>query len=144
MYYGLLKKKAGDFMLSWDKMKFSVGHPKLDEQHKTIIGLINQLSVDYHSDFGADLYIFTMKELKHYIEWHLRYEEKLMKTVGYPDLENHTKGHLGFIKKVEELTVGLNEIPPTMKEDIIDFLNDWFNNHILIEDMKLKPYVEKL
>lgn len=130
-------------ILHWDEAKYSIGHKKLDEQHKTIIGLINQLAVDYHSAFGADLYIFTIKELKNYVQWHLHYEEKIMEAIGYPDLENHIKIHMGFSNKVEELTVSLNEIPPTMKDDIIDFLNSWLKSHILVEDMKLKPYLQK-
>ncbi len=121
----------------------SVGIPLLDEDHKALIRLINRL----HAGLAAGAkfvnlgYIFD--RLVAYIEFHFTREEKVMKAGGYPDAAAHREEHEGFTQAIYEMRDRFaREGDQTMTAELPDYLKNWLNHHILIQDMEYKPYVQ--
>ncbi|SCA56135.1 putative Hemerythrin-like metal-binding domain-containing protein [Candidatus Terasakiella magnetica] len=131
--------------ISWAYKKHSVGNDKLDEQHKMLLNLINQLFVQSsvlvnpEHDKG---YGFILDALMKYVDGHLAYEESLLEQIGYADLDNHKIAHQKFLDKVQSLS--LESADEGLKKDLVHFLMNWWENHIMTEDMKYKPFVEAL
>ena len=123
--------------------EFSVGHKVLDNQHKMIINVINELIESYGL---LDIDIHNILDTLHrYITVHLRYEEKLLEECGYSDLDEHKKQHAVFEEKIAE-TCSLLETKwtkgiDTTKTELLAFLHSWWNDHILIQDKKYEPYI---
>jgi len=129
--------------IHWDD-KFSVGHAEIDKQHKTIIGLINQLKVDVNHDYIPQIRDFTLKEMIVYADNHLAYEERILEEAGYPDLVEHKSIHDSYRLKLKELQNRIDIGEASVKEDMLDFFNMWWEFHIREEDLKFRPYVECL
>ena len=75
--------------LQWDD-SMSVGVEALDEDHKFLIGLLNQVSgavVSGDPDFMVTRSVLL--SLVDYLDFHFKREENVMEAVGYPDLEAH-------------------------------------------------------
>ncbi len=126
--------------LTWNAMDHSVGHEELDKQHKTLLELINQLCVHHQLD---DAYFnFVLQELNGYVKNHLQYEEKLLEEAGYHELREHKLSHQKFVDKINAIKD--QKMTQETRMDLIKYLMRWWDHHIMLEDMRYKPYISKL
>ncbi|MCD4812164.1 bacteriohemerythrin [bacterium] len=134
-------------IIEWDP-KMSVGVREIDDQHKQIIKLINNLDSAFQSGKGRQEVKKVMGFLDKYIIDHFAYEEIFMEKYNYPEYAEVKQEHDGFIR---EFTESKNEYGNT--KDTHNFINKlreilvpWLTNHIAQTDMKmaqyLKPYIE--
>lgn len=127
---------------------FSVGVKELDEQHKTLIDLVNQLQLSVnknskvHSDAMRELG-YIVEEIGKYSKNHLKYEEKLLKENNYPDIQAHTSSHTDFIKEFSKIYLASTGSSENINLPIYTFLKNWVEHHILKEDMKYKQFFEE-
>jgi len=129
----------------WDE-SYSVGHPRMDEDHRKLFRVIADLKLamasnDVLLEFNAEWEV--AERLVDYASMHLAEEEATMAAVGYPDLDRHKELHRFFMSKVVELEEGMRvggETPSL--EKLCSFLENWLASHILGEDQKYEPYVK--
>ena len=121
----------------------SVGVPILDSDHKALIGLINTL----HNDLGLDgdpaKLDKVFEHLAIYVDYHFAREESVMEACGYPAAEAHREEHRQLAQEIQ----GLRERRssgggPQLGQELFDFLKDWLNHHILMQDMHYRKYAE--
>lgn len=123
----------------------SLDVPAVDKDHKHLIDLLNQihymaLAGDDHEAVGA-----VIDELVQYTATHFTREEMLMRLSGYPGYKLHQKIHDALRNRVADLYAEFRRAPGTFDvQQFYRFLAEWLTMHILGEDMKIKPYVEKL
>lgn len=123
----------------------SLDVPVIDRDHKHLIGLVNR--IHYLRLAGADRRALgnALADLETYTETHFAREEMLMRLSGYPDLAAHAKRHVKMKQQVAEWVARFAGAPERFDvEAFASFVNDWLVMHILGEDMKIKPWVEKL
>lgn len=126
-------------MIKWTE-KLRTGVPALDEQHKAIFQWLEELesaTAEQRTLFG----VYVITRLKHYMHEHFAAEEALMKSVGYPGLDEHLVQHAEFRAKLGELQ--LRSIGEDISADTVRFLNHWLVNHISKTDMAYVPYLKK-
>ncbi len=128
-------KDSFERFIHW-KEDWSVGNYEIDEQHKTIITLINLLT---DSDYSLIKKHTTLPQTLEYIKMHLDYEEKLMHEINYIGLQEHKKSHKDLYNKTNNLLTDNIVNHKTIKE-MADFLKSWWLNHFLTEDAKLRPF----
>ena len=121
----------------------SVGIPLLDEDHKALIRLINRL----HAGLATGARFVELEDifdrLVAYIEFHFFREEKVMEAGGYPGAAVHREEHEGFTQAIYEMRDRYaREGDQTMTTELPDYLKNWLNHHILVQDMAYKPYVQ--
>lgn len=121
------------------KPQYSVGHPEIDEQHKRLVGLINQLHEAMKAGGRPEDLMRIMNELVNYTRYHFAHEEKLMQQAGYSDLAAHQRVHRSMVEQVEKLRqeAGANRAGFSIK--LMGFLKNWLTDHILGSDMKYAP-----
>jgi hemerythrin-like metal-binding protein len=78
--------------MEW-KDSYSVGETKMDDQHKGLIVLINQLGGE--DEIGVRE---VLEKLQEYVDVHFRDEEALLEKIGYPDLDKQKVEHETFAK----------------------------------------------
>jgi hemerythrin len=124
------------------KDAYSVGYAKIDEQHKKIIKLINDLYSAYMKKSEPVSITRIMSELTSYAKEHFSEEERLFRQYNYIETEEHTKEHALFTRKIGEFVeeCGKNEHLLSMK--LTTFLQKWLINHILESDMKYKGQLD--
>ncbi len=121
---------------------FSVGVQALDEQYRNLVDMVNNLietpNVDSNSAVITDLLDGMIK----YATTHFVMEEGLMRRYNYGDFMSQKEQHVAFIEhtanfcKVEEGNVVVHDF----SDAVLEYLREWWVDHILIDDMKYKPF----
>ena len=136
----LHRKFSARHYVEW-KEDYSVGIKSIDDQHKKLLNLINQLqtAVDYST--GDQFEREALDELVNYTKTHFTFEEGLMKDNDYPDYEPHKAQHVKMIKKVEEVLAEYEKDHDTAMSNASEFLKDWLINHINGTDKEYSSYL---
>ena len=126
-------------LFQWDN-SYSVKVASADEQHKKIIAIINRLNDAMREGKGKDVLGPIVDELLRYSVTHFSMEEKLFAQHGYPDTEAHKKQHAFFIQKATEFKQDLASGKIGLTIQVMNFLSDWWKNHIKVTDMKYSGF----
>ena len=123
--------------VTW-KEYYSVGDNSLDDEHKRIISMINELYVvlDSASELGALKEV--MDRLMEYTTTHLRHEEQVMQECGYPELPAHRALHDRLRRNAPQLRENTDLVTA---RDMLRYLKDWWLEHIQGEDKKYTPFL---
>lgn len=122
----------------------SVGIQEIDDQHKTLINLINRL-FDETIINQAPIKVTEqiLNELVEYTVIHFAVEESLFRIFEYPEIEAHTNRHLDLKTQVLELQQKVKLGQSMVNSDLLMFLKKWLTNHILHEDKLYAPFLIK-
>ncbi|WP_421870113.1 bacteriohemerythrin [Motiliproteus sp.] len=121
----------------------SVGVEEIDNDHKTLITLINDLFVALEAGDTQRSIEVSFDRLEEYIHRHFRREEALMAQYQYPDRDSHQSQHHNFTEKVRALKAELlSASSREVTEKAIDFLTQWLIHHIVAEDTKLAQLIK--
>ncbi|GAB7024462.1 bacteriohemerythrin [Salidesulfovibrio brasiliensis] len=123
-------------LLEWTD-RLSIGIKGIDEQHKTLVNMINKAYEATSWPDSRKECARLLERMRDYAMEHFTAEEYLMKGVDYPDLEAHKAEHQLFIDQLLSLTADGEEVTP---EEIFAFLREWLVTHIMGTDAKLSPY----
>jgi hemerythrin-like metal-binding protein len=133
-------------LIQWTA-KMSVGLEELDEDHKLLIKVINQLDENARDAGRQEVVRQCLMALRRYAEHHFGREEKVLSACDFPGIEVQKDEHRRFIERIRAATANFDEDPQAatklVNEELLDFLGNWLNHHILIEDMAYRPFVEK-
>jgi len=126
--------------LKWSN-KYSLNVTEIDEQHKKLISLINEMYDAMHVGKGNDIVGAVISELVNYTIYHFNTEELLLQQYGYPHYKEHKEMHDTLSKKARNLkeTFDQGNRPTTI--DVMLLLMNWLNAHILVEDKKCGPFL---
>ncbi|MDR1419208.1 MAG: bacteriohemerythrin [Treponema sp.] len=128
-------------LIVWND-SFSVNFGPIDEQHKGLVVMTNELLMACGEGGSTTDHAF-MKAVRGAVEYartHFYTEEKYMKEVNYPDLPAHKKEHENFIAQVLN-SIKSFEAGGTEPLALACFLKNWILNHIAVSDMKYAPYL---
>jgi len=116
------------------KDNFSVGIEVIDKQHRMFLEQLNS----YHEKISEHLDSKTVAEfidnLKAYVNIHFRYEEALMREHNYPQYYAHHQHHQYFVSRIIKFEESANKGDVRSIESMMEFMRDWFINHILQVD----------
>ena len=121
--------------LEWDK-KYSVGVEEIDNQHKRMFVVINELLDAIDSNSTNEHLGHIIESLVQYKIFHFETEEKYFKEFNYDDSEEHIRKHREFNKKLIELKEKYPEPTIEFAFELVDFLEDWLINHLMVVDQK--------
>jgi hemerythrin len=121
--------------------KLSVNVPSIDDQHKKLIAIINDLHSGMAAGKGKAVMNDIFARLIEYVEVHFSTEEKLMAQYNYPDVKTHEAQHINLTNQVGQLYVKVKEGKLSVTIETMEFLKDWLNNHILETDKKLGEFL---
>jgi len=128
--------------VTWED-RLSVGIPSIDEDHKKLMNLINNLqsAILYPTDEAFERQ--ALKELVDYTCYHFEREEKLMEENGYPDFEAHREQHKRMIEKVQEFQQAYEHDREATVQEMTDFLKDWLIGHIAGTDQQYSAFLRE-
>lgn len=120
---------------------FKLGEAEIDREHWGLFALINDLS-DKHAQGAGDASITsTIDALAAYVDVHFEHEERLMRSVGYPELDSHIELHVALARRVEEYKAAFERQAARFDfNGFTAFLTEWLTDHILHEDMQFAKY----
>jgi len=120
---------------------YSTGIAASDQQHKKLIELINTLHDAMAQGQAKAVLGKILGELVAYCASHFAMEEKLFDTHGYPDAAAHKEKHQKMTAKVIALQQQFEQGKAMMTMEVMDFLQQWLDKHILGTDKKYGPFL---
>ena len=126
-------------LIIWND-NLSVKIAEIDQQHKKLIAIINDLSAAMKKGKGKDVIGKIVSSLISYTATHFKTEEKFFTAYRYPDTESHKKEHAAFVEKVTNFKDDLEKGKLSLTIEVINFLSDWLKNHIMGTDKKYSTF----
>lgn len=121
---------------------YSTGVSSIDEEHKELMDLINQMHERLCAPVSADDVRKMLQRLAACAAAHFAHEERQFAKIGYPDAVLHTRKHEHFTMVLSCFQNGTDRTGrPVSFEDQLDFLRDWLLDHIANEDQQVVDYL---
>lgn len=120
----------------------SVGVAELDSDHKGLMEIIRQLE----EQDGPTAIQQSIVSLMRYAQAHFAREQAVMRRCGFPGLTHHIEQHDEFVKRLRAVIADFKRDPDGaaafVRDELLEFLKDWWRHHILIEDKAYCAYAE--
>lgn len=126
--------------ITWDP-KYSVTVEAIDNQHRKLFDITNQLLDVFESNAGDVLPI--IKELVDYLSIHFHAEHLIMADSNYPGFPSHMQEHQKFTTRIEQFLEGYKEQNQELTSDMVVFLRDWLFDHTCGIDQEYGAYLRK-
>ena len=126
--------------ISWSD-KFSIGVEMIDEQHKNLFRLVNDLNSNITGGSSKQALSSALDALIDYTKYHFKEEEDYMFNVEYPRLEQHKIAHDNLTQQVLDFEQALSEGKGDVSK-FLEFLYDWLTKHIMDQDKKIGKYMD--
>jgi len=120
--------------------ELSIGNTKIDNEHKKLLDVIDDLVELVELNSNRQKFAEILSKMTDYVFSHLRKEENYMKDFGYPKLNEHIQNHNEYNYKVAMYNIELLGNNPPDPNEIIEYLEKWWKNHILIFDMDYEKF----
>ncbi len=129
-------------LLDWSD-EYSVGLPRIDEQHKFFFEAAHRLHRECVADEGEHVVLETLVFLENYVRGHFQDEVVFMREHEYPRIEEHEKLHAEFLKQFLELIGEFKESGASqhLAERTGEMLQGWLVDHIAQADRAYAKHV---
>ncbi len=131
-------RTSGGELVGWND-SFKIGISWVDDQHKVLFGLINNLYTTYGKSKSKSQLKHVLDELLDYTIYHFGNEEEVFKQINYEGTEKHLVQHKRFIDQIKSFREEFNAGDVSVALDVVHFLQDWLVTHIQRTD---KAYVQ--
>lgn len=128
-------------LFEWDD-KYSVGIKGIDDQHKKLFDIINDLNWAKSNNVGRSFISDILNRLVVYTIAHFSVEEELMIRHGYSNYERHKTIHEKFKEKVGLFISEYNNNKAEITVEILEYLIKWLQVHTTGEDRKMCQELE--
>jgi hemerythrin len=121
-----------------------LGHTQIDEQHKQLLllgkaAVVNTLmKFAEHKPPDQD----QLQELIDYTQEHFLYEEDLMRTTGYPRVNEHTESHATLLVELRAFCHRVQRDLHINPVGLVTPLWKWLAEHIDAEDRELVVWLK--
>lgn len=120
---------------------FSVNIIEMDQQHKKLVGFINDLHDARQANKDQEVLGKILNELVDYTKTHFKGEESLLQNYNYPDYNSQKSEHDSLVQKVLHMQKVYYSGDTNITTDIAILMNDWLVEHILVEDKKYGKFL---
>ena len=128
--------------LEW-REQLSVGNDLIDSDHKYLIEIINQAAQSLKAKDRRGV-MTALDNLSQYSQTHFSREEKIASAVGYTQLSPLHLAHEDLLVKLDQVKLEIYEKwNDVSAEHFSLLLRDWLINHVIKEDMLMKPLLKK-
>ena len=112
-----------------DSLSVHVG--EIDEQHRALVGMINRLHLAMTQSRGRVEQRSIIEEMVHYAATHFGVEEAYMRRFHYEATSAHVHAHAAFTARAGELSERSRGAGFILTAEVLDFLKDWLQKHIM-------------
>jgi hemerythrin len=127
-------------LIEWSD-DLSVGIQEIDEQHKVLVGLVNDMHRAIHEHHGSETAKGILDRLGDYTRIHFAVEESLMRIFDYPGYDEHKKQHEELIAQLKGYQAKVANGTVKISFELLHFLKLWLSQHILESDKNYGPHM---
>jgi hemerythrin len=131
-------------LVTWSAT-YSVGIKIIDDQHKELFRLVNDMYNHVNNDENAERAYFmsVIRQVVDYIKKHFATEEEIMKRTQFKDYAGHKLAHDFFILSVVNTVQKFEEGKNVPLMSFTHFIKDWILSHIAIMDKQYFNHLVK-
>lgn len=126
-------------LITWSQ-RLSVDVSQCDQQHKKLIGMINELHDAMKAGKANNILGDIFASMIEYTKTHFLDEEKLLQAHGYPELSSQKRSHDQFIQDLDghykDYITG-----KMVTLTVMSFLKKWLEHHIEVDDKKYGAFI---
>ena len=132
-------------LISWTD-KFSCGIKLIDDQHKGLVELVNEMFNHVTGNYvqERDYFNRVIQEAVKYVKIHFATEEKIMLATKFSGYTEHKKEHENFILTIVENIRDYEAGKRFTLSTFTRFLRDWILSHIALVDKQYFEYIKKI
>jgi hemerythrin len=132
-------------LVNWSPT-FSVGIKLIDDQHKELLNLTNDLFKHCVGDERAERAYFQkiIQGAVNYIKVHFATEEAIMLKTKFEGYREHKREHDSFVLTVLDQVKNFNEGKKFNLINFTKFLKEWVLTHIAVSDKLYFEYFKKI
>lgn len=125
-------------LIEWQD-KYSVGVPRIDEQHRQLIDLLNQLYKKVGASAASQEIWPLLVNFNRYADNHFETEERIAReaSIAMPNQVGHNRLHENYRDRMKAFRASLERDDKRVAVQLLAFLNNWWLQHILVEDREL-------
>lgn len=127
--------------LMWND-SYAIGIEEIDRQHMEFIRLLRRFNWGVEKAAPLALQLRILDELLKYADYHFSSEENIMYFTRYPDIATQRGEHARLRNGLAHRTDAYRRTPE-IGDRLVEFLYEWFVNHIQIEDRKIAVHIGK-
>lgn len=119
--------------------RYETGIRMVDEQHRQLVALINELAEAHGREAGVDTVDGVLDRLSDYARYHFSAERGLMEDSGIDreGVAGHMMSHGSFITQLGLMRAWVREAPQKVAPELLRYLTAWLAEHILGEDQAM-------
>ena len=121
----------------------SLNIEELDKQHRKFLEIVNDLLDAMKENKAKTFQSEIIDQLISYAFYHFSKEERYLSKSSYPHIDQHKKEHEAFVDKIIKFKKDYDAHKITLTLEMINFMNNWWINHIKVSDRKYLPYLKK-
>ncbi len=137
-----MKNKVNPEPYQW-KDKYTVNITVIDEQHKKFLNIINELKLIINSNSCEEKVSEIFFKLAYLIDHYFIKEEIYFNDLKYPNFEQHKAAHNQFVERIIQFQKDVENNKPNLCLEIYQYLEKWFDEHILKYDKEAVEYLRK-
>ncbi len=131
--------------LMWRK-QLEIGDETIDVDHKYLVCMINTVELTMRTPEHRDLLPATLEQLVEYTHAHFKREESIMLLMNYPRYYQHKQQHQLLIQELGDIqqkiqAKGEEEFSDEECASLAQLFRHWLLDHLVKEDMQMKPYL---
>ena len=129
-------------IINWSD-EYSLGLKVIDKQHQLLVNLINRMHevVTLSDDTERSQVRHIFAELSDYMDSHFKTEDELLKIYNFPEIHSHRQQHNKIAMQLLDLQLSFSKGNRKISLELLEFLNNWFINHILVSDQKYASFI---
>lgn len=137
---------SNEALIHWSGA-LELGLTIVDEEHKILVQLINELHVINNlpknelTQKRDALLKRSLHGLAEYTQTHFVVEEEFMRVYKYPAADEHRRAHQAFVDRISSLMESVEDGGLDIPNSLMNFLKNWLSTHILEIDRKLVAFL---
>jgi hemerythrin-like metal-binding protein len=120
---------------------FSVNIKEIDNQHRQLIEIVNQLHRAMREGKSSQMINDIINRLIDYTQYHFETEERLMEAYNFPGYVHHKAEHAKLTRQVQEFQRQYRQNPMGLSVQLLNFLKSWVADHILQTDKQYTRFL---
>lgn len=127
-------------LIQWQP-SFSVGVEMIDEQHRLLVKMINDLYAALGAGESRKALEKMISRLSVYAAMHFAREEHYFTLFAYPQTKAHMQAHDDFEDQVYQFERDFKAGKQELSIEIMNFLSTWLVEHITKTDRQFGPFL---
>jgi hemerythrin len=127
-------------LLKWTS-DLTVGNETIDKEHQRWVEILNDFYMGIKEGKPKEKLSELVEAMVEYTRYHFKNEEAYMKSVNFPELNDHIAKHQEYIEKITTYQSKIKEGKMILSLEVTNFLKTWLINHIKGQDQQYSNFV---